>query len=62
MGPRRGTLWPFFPPRRAALADAVLSSGALNLCIGTATTPTSQKDAINPADQALALTGTWLEV
>ena len=47
---------------RAALADAVLSSGALNLRIGTSTTPTDQQSAINPVDQALALTGTWLEV
>ena len=46
---------------RAALADAVLSSGALNLRIGTSTTPTDQQSAINPVDQALALTGTWLE-
>ena len=47
---------------RAALADAVLSSGALNLRIGTVTAPTIQQSAINPVDRVLLYTGTWLGV
>jgi hypothetical protein len=50
------------PPQQQALADAVLSSGPLNLSIGVlATSTNNQQSAINPMDQALALTGTWLE-
>ena len=49
-------------PQPGALTDAVLSSGALNLSIGALSTPTSQQTAINPVDQALAYTGTWLDV
>ena len=33
--------------------DAVLSSGALNLSIGTPSAPTSQQSAINPVDRAV---------
>ena len=42
--------------------DAVLSSGALNLSVGTPSAPTSQHSAINPADRALLYSGTWLDV
>ena len=48
--------------RRAALADAVLSSGALNPTVGSLNTPTSRQSAIKPVDQALLYSGTWLEV
>jgi hypothetical protein len=48
-------------PLAAPLADAVLSSGALNLSIGVLSAPTAQQSATDPIDQALALTGTWLD-
>ena len=47
---------------RAALADAVLSSGALNSTVGTVNRPTSQPSAINPVDHALLYSGTWLDI
>jgi hypothetical protein len=50
-------------PGQTSLTDAVLSSGALNLSVGTSTTSMDdQQSAINPIDKALALTGTWLDV
>jgi hypothetical protein len=42
--------------------DAVLTSGLLNLSVGTPGTPKDQQSSANPIDQALALTGTWLAV
>jgi hypothetical protein len=47
-------------PSAASLADAVLSSGALHLTVGTSTVPADQQPAINPVDAALLYTGTWL--
>ena len=41
--------------------DAVLSSGAPNLAVGTVSTPTNEQSAINPVDRVLLYTGTWLE-
>jgi hypothetical protein len=50
-------------PSAASLTDAVLSSGVLNLSVGTfATSTDNQQSAINPIDQAVALTGTWLDI
>jgi hypothetical protein len=50
-------------PAAASLADAVLSSGALNLSVGSlAASTNNQRSAIDPIDQALALTGTWLDI
>jgi hypothetical protein len=50
-------------PAPASLADAVLSSGALNLSVGSlATSLNNQQSASNPIDQALAFTGTWLDI
>jgi hypothetical protein len=46
----------------ASLADAVLSSGALNLSVGSLARSTNNQQTINPVDKALALTGTWLDV
>jgi hypothetical protein len=47
----------------ASLADAVLSSGALNLSVGSlATSTNNQQSPITPIDQALAFTGTWLDI
>jgi hypothetical protein len=47
----------------SSLTDAVLGSGALNLSIGSADSSTNnQQTAIDPIDQALALTGTWLAI
>jgi hypothetical protein len=58
-------------PSASSLTDAVLSSGALNLSVGTlhdrreclssATSADNQQSAINPIDKALVLTGTWLD-
>jgi hypothetical protein len=50
------------PPQQQALTDAVLSSGPLNLSIGAVSEPTNPQSAINPIDQALVLTGTWLDI
>ena len=47
---------------RAGLADAVLSSGALNLSVGTVSTPATQQSVVNPVDHALLYSGTWLDV
>jgi hypothetical protein len=59
-------------PSVASLTDAVLSSGALNLsvgslhdrqeCLSSARSTNDQQAAVNPIDKALALTGTWLEI
>jgi hypothetical protein len=51
----------FDPPPASALTDAVLSSGTLNPSISAVSEPTTQQ-SISPIDQALALTGTWLDI
>jgi hypothetical protein len=50
-------------PSTALLTDAVLSSGTLNLSVGTfAISTDNEQSAINPIDRALAWTGTWLDI
>jgi hypothetical protein len=49
-------------PMAASLTDAVLSSGALNLSVGSLGSSTTNQQTIHPIDQAVALTGTWLDV
>ena len=49
-------------PKTAALTDAVLSSGALDLSVSAPSSSTTQQQTtLTAADRALSLTGTWLE-
>jgi hypothetical protein len=49
-------------PSAASLTDAVLSSGSLNLSVGSLDSSTNTQQTVNPIDKALALTGMWLDI